>query len=219
MAAMDAPLATKPLNVEVRDALRASFQQAVAQGEAIPLLLHHCLLGCLLLPLLWLSLSHSRRPWLYQARWPLMASISLFNASLARYASSTNMFFAYFTGVITTWGTICIMNLVLWRRPQLEAARTLLLLPPGSDSKPPRVPNRVHPPSLSPATTERTTERPSRSPTTPTPGLEMLSHDDQAACIWQPFPADASFTYRLGWALDLILSFRFSGKTAGPSNS
>jgi len=61
----------------VRHALRSAFTQAVADGRAKPLLMPYSLLGAPVLLILWLAIPHTRRPWLYQTRWLVVAFIQL----------------------------------------------------------------------------------------------------------------------------------------------
>lgn len=212
------------LGQEVLALYRATFWKSVAEGKALPLLIPYHLLGAFVVPTLWLAIPHTKRPWLYQTRWLVMAFIILFDIHVARTASSANMAFAYAAGLTAAWGVIMNMNLLIWTRPQFEAARAMrrqkLAGSPSSQAR--QDVFSVKETSGSTAVIEgRTHQR--RQNTTE---LECLSKREADASdtnrggtndryvyeyYWQSFPEQASFWIRLGWAADLVCSFRGSG--------
>ncbi|KAI1281012.1 hypothetical protein F5Y07DRAFT_315934 [Xylaria sp. FL0933] len=47
--------------------------------------------------------------------------------------------------------------------------------------------------------------------------LYRLAREQEYEYYWQEYPADASFTTRLGWAFDIVSSFRLTGWNSAPS--
>ncbi|PHH87075.1 hypothetical protein CDD83_9336 [Cordyceps sp. RAO-2017] len=193
-----------------RAARRADFAQAVADGRLTPFLVLHSLLVSMIVPTLWLSIPHVRRPRLYQTRWLVVAFVAACNLHLIWTSSSANVFSAYFMGVFISSGILVTMNLLVWRRPQFDAARAVRALAPLK---------RPPPDQMAGSTPYDPRPSPNRDGT---PGHEdrdaasFRSWRTEAALddglfVWQPFPADAPFSDRFGWALDLVLSNRGSG--------
>ncbi|KND89471.1 hypothetical protein TOPH_05854 [Tolypocladium ophioglossoides CBS 100239] len=194
------------LDNAVRNAYRTSFTQALADGRAKPLLIPYSLLGAFFVPMLWLTIPHTRRPWLYQTRWLVMAFVVMFNVNVARHSSSTNMACAYAAGLMAAWGTISSMNLLIWKRSQFEAARTIRV---------PRAPEHEGTNGTTGQDTRHSNQnglrRHKSEGTAAEPTVGGHTEDDKEVFVWQPFPAEASFSERFGWALDLTCSFRCSG--------
>ncbi|EHK17542.1 uncharacterized protein TRIVIDRAFT_160870 [Trichoderma virens Gv29-8] len=195
------------LSYAVRTAYGDTFRLAVASGTAKPLLVPWCLLGPFVVPALWLAVPHKRRMWFYHTRWLVMAFIVWSNVYHLRYASSTNMACAYAAGLAATWGTILSLNLLIWTRPQFDAARVLRV---KKDH------NLVKAASENAKTSKngnengngnelRTRKRlPKRSKS------QTNQQQEEFEYIWEPYP-EGGFLERLAWATDLILSFRCSG--------
>jgi len=57
----------------VRDAYRAAFKARVAAGEARPYVFPYNMFASHILPILYMSIPHTKRPWLYRARWLVVA--------------------------------------------------------------------------------------------------------------------------------------------------
>ncbi|KAK5990864.1 hypothetical protein PT974_09139 [Cladobotryum mycophilum] len=114
----------KSLEDVAREAYRDIFKQAVADGTARPLLLTHMLMP-MLMPPLWLSIPHTRRNWLYSTRWAVVALVLLYNAYHLLYVSSSNFACMYAAGLASTWASMLSMNLLIWTRPQFDAARVI----------------------------------------------------------------------------------------------
>ncbi|PNY25819.1 Uncharacterized protein TCAP_04241 [Tolypocladium capitatum] len=194
------------LDNAVRDAYRAAFTQALADGRSKPLLIPQSLLGAFIVPMLWLTIPHTQRPLLYQTRWLVMAFVVLFNANLALHSSSTNMACSYAAGLIAAWGTISSMNLVIWKPTQFEAARAIKVqrapehgAAGGTTGQGAGCSNRN-------GLRRRKSEGTAAEPT-----VDGHPEDCEEVFVWQPFPAEAPFSERFGWVLDLTCSFRCSG--------
>ncbi|KFA66306.1 hypothetical protein S40285_01922 [Stachybotrys chlorohalonatus IBT 40285] len=223
---------TTNLAVDVRLHRRALVEDAFASGRLKPLVLPYCLLGCYILPALWLAIPHAHRPWLYWCRWPLMAFTIVFNADVMLRRSSTNPAFAYAVGLAAAWGIIASSTLLIWTRPQADAARVVrrrrrrrrrVAAPDTAD-----LPERQHEEATTTAVRENgslrrrsnadattTTTTTSSSPTAVIRsndyGLVDLSKDPDYDYVWEPFDPHASLGARLNWAFDLTLNFRYAG--------
>ncbi|KHN99862.1 uncharacterized protein MAM_01786 [Metarhizium album ARSEF 1941] len=174
------------LGEAVRTSYRTAFLDALNEGRAKPLIIPYSILGAPVIPTLWLTIPHTSRPWLYQTRWLVMAFVTCFNVHVTRTASSTNFACA---------------------RPQFEAARVIKVeagakkagKSENGDWK--TVTEIVHEDVL------RQRKH----------NMDAVLHDkrDEAnnenEYMWQTFPEKGTFLDRLGWALDLSLSFRGAG--------
>ncbi|KAJ9139076.1 Membrane bound o-acyl transferase family protein, partial [Pleurostoma richardsiae] len=192
------------LGAEVRDLYGARIREQLASGEIKPLVMPYSLLGVFILPILYLSIPHVKRPWLYRARFPLMAFIVAFSLNeLAAGCTSENFAAAYAVGLTHSWGIVWSATLLIWMRPQFEAERVerrRRRSPRGGETN-----GSAH-------------ERNNSALRSETEQLQGAAPDEDVAryikdyeYYWQAFPADEPFLTRLGWATDLVLSFRGTG--------
>ncbi|ETS04400.1 hypothetical protein M419DRAFT_73557 [Trichoderma reesei RUT C-30] len=195
----------------VRTAYGDTFKLAVASGVAKPLLLPWCLLGPFVVPALWLAVPHRRRTWFYRTRWLAMALVVWSNVYHLRYVSSANMACAYAAGLASTWGTILSLNLLVWTRPQFDAARVRrvkkgddLARVAGSDDADNS--NHGQGDGNGSATGLRT-----RKILLKSSEKDSAQQQEGYEYIWEPYPSAGGFLERLAWTTDLILSFRGAG--------
>ncbi len=185
-----------------RAELRSAFEAAVARGEARPLVVPWCLVGAFVLPALYLAVPHTKRPWLYRARFLVVAAVAGLGLDMMRNTSSTNMACAYATGLIAAWGTVWALTLLVWTRPQFDAERVQRRL-------------------VKPKTPAAAAAWNGNGNNGHAVG-ELKAPDESVArglaqgyeYYWQAFPADAPFLARLDWAVDLCLAFRGPGTWA-----
>ncbi|KAL2255105.1 hypothetical protein VTK26DRAFT_4104 [Humicola hyalothermophila] len=163
---------------------RDTFQAAVAAGRVKPFVLPWSLLGSFFLPLLYLSIPHTKRPWLYRMRWLVAAACVYLNMRVIQTTSSGNEAVAYVAGCAASWGTFWSLRLLLFTRPQWEAARVERRPRKSVDEK------------------VNVASAPDESVAAALPRYEYF---------WQFFPADESFATRLGWTVDLLVSSRGAG--------
>ncbi|KAK4136373.1 hypothetical protein BT67DRAFT_374537 [Trichocladium antarcticum] len=166
---------------------RDIFHAAVAAGRVTPAVFPWSLVGSFFLPLLYLSIPHTKRPWLYRMRWAVAAAIVALNARMMQTTSAANAAVAYAVGLVAAWGTLWSLRLVLFTRPQWDAARV--------ERRPRRCPKE-------PPATGTGAAAPDESV------AAALAHYEY---FWQPFPSEAPFLARLGWAANLMTSFRGAG--------
>lgn len=216
---------------------RQDFAHDVAKGIRRPFVLPYASIGTFALTTVWLAIPHVRRPWLYQTRWLVVALVLAINFDQMWYASSSNIATSYLVGMASTFGSMLCLNLLVWTRPQFEAARvvrvnrkigtqqprdksksstndslaTVAPLSTGSNSHV----RRRRDTRASPAQDEPEMVRSSSSKIT-RDELEIAAFEEYA---WQKYPEDAPFLERLGWCADLILSFRGAGKLVESSSS
>ena len=175
-----------------RSLYRAGFKSNVALGKARPFVLPYDLIGSFILPVLYLSIPHVRRPWLHNLRFAVFALMAYFNLSMLTCVSSTNVTAAYAVGLIASWGLVWGATLLLWTQPQFNAARVRR--------------RRKQPPSEA---LSHTTNGFRPKPAAPDESVANASNDYEY--YWQPYPAEAPFLERLDWAVDLVMAFRGTG--------
>ena len=120
---------------------------------------------------------------------------------------------------MASWGIILSMNLLIWRRPQWDAARVIKVKVSAENSVDARKLNgttvqngslRVKVNGANGVNGVRQ-RRPESDLTMQDLGNGHAAPEKEYQHIWQPFPSQASFLERLGWAMDLSSSFRGAG--------
>ncbi|CAJ2501649.1 Uu.00g045020.m01.CDS01 [Anthostomella pinea] len=106
-----------------RDLYRAKFRADVQADISTPFLVPLHFLGVWIVPTLYLAIPHKNRPWLYRARWLVLAFIVAFHAHMLRDVASLNFASAYGTGLLAVWATLWNFTLLIWTRPQWDAKR------------------------------------------------------------------------------------------------
>lgn len=202
---------------------RSALLRQVEDGHRRHIVLPQALFASLVLPIVWVAIPHNTRPWLYRSRWLAFALALVVNYEQAARASSTNMAWAVVSGLMSTYGTmLCFQHMIL-TNPQRDAAR-IIKVPCSKDS------NRTctndgesKAPSHIPVKLERAarcepaaTQPPFRARGEAGSPTELRSTSRPETCspscyIWQRFPSEAPLLDRLGWATDLVLSFRGAG--------
>ncbi|KAG5970703.1 hypothetical protein E4U55_001509 [Claviceps digitariae] len=214
-----------PLADVLRATYRQSFLQALQDGSAKPYLIPYSLLGSFIVPMLWLSVPHVSRPWVYQTRWIVLAFVVVFNFHVMSAASSTNFGCAYAIGLWSVHGILQSLELLVWKRPQFEAARVIKVVTPKPKpkSKPEEEADETRLTDAlrqnggtakgHAASTDQSLKLRKSTANLPLDKLAQSETmtDDEIEYRWQKFPAEAPFLKRLGWALDLMLSLRGAG--------
>lgn len=199
-------MSSEPENLGLfyRELYRSQFRADVVAGAARPLILPFDLLGPFIIPILYLCIPHTQRPWLYKMRFAVMALSIYTSFAMMHSASSANVAVAYGVGLMGSWGTIWGMKLLIWTRPQFDAARV------QTRRRKPRgiVPNGNGTLSERRAKCEKVQEK------TTAPDETVCEALDEYEYYWQPYPADGPFLTRLGWVVDLVSAFRGAGMRA-----
>lgn len=214
-----AKMPTPGLAYALRTAYADAFKLAVSDGRAEPLLIPFCLVAPFVVPALWLAVPHRRRTWFYHTRWLAMALIVWSNVYHLAYTSSTNTACAYAAGLASTWGTMLSMNLLVWTRPQFDAARVVRRVRKDEDGGLIKEADGEMHTEMRSTGLNGAIENVNRSgneirarktiSTNGTPNAE--TRQSEFEYVWEPYPSDRGFLERLAWATDLILCFRFSG--------
>ncbi|KAI1813577.1 hypothetical protein GGS20DRAFT_552721 [Poronia punctata] len=106
-----------------RELYRSKVRVGIDTDTTIPFVLPFHLLTYLVVPTLYLAIPHKDRPWLYRARWLILAFNLSLNWYIIRNTVSLNFASSYGTGLLTAWGTIWNLTLLVWTRPQWDAKR------------------------------------------------------------------------------------------------
>ncbi|KAF7541209.1 hypothetical protein G7Z17_g12015 [Cylindrodendrum hubeiense] len=212
---------------------RDAFARAVAEHRVRPLILPYSLLGPFILCPLWLAIPHTNRPWLYHTRWLVIGLVVVVDLDIILSTSSRNVACAYGAGLMGLWGILLTFDLLVWSRPQFDAARAVLLpkstnvgvtangpnprggemgdgtgdgAGDGTDIEGPRengLRQRI-PDSVATSDSHvHVVAKASRND-------EMPQHKDPDY-VWQPFPEDGSFLQRLNWSMDFVTNYRCIG--------
>jgi hypothetical protein len=197
-----------------RETLKALFRAEVAAGTARPLVIPLDLVGTALLPILYLCIPHTKRPWLYRMRFVVIAVMVWLNYHMICGASSTSMLSAYASGLAGAWGTLWGVTVLIWTRPQFEAERVETRLRSrrmngnGGNRE-----QNVH-------SGGRLLHEHANGAFPKSQLSDKLTSPDEtvAAALaegyeyyWQSYPASSSLVTRLDWVVDYVTSFRGIG--------
>jgi hypothetical protein len=205
-------MADTSLALTHRAYLRSHFHADVAAESARPLVLPLDALGCLIIPLAYLCIPHTRRPWLYKMRFAVMAIMIGMNWNMMVRASSLNMACAYATGLAGAWGTLWGLTVLVWTRPQFEAARVErrrkranggLVRQDGLGNG--------HANGAVPGRPEKEEGLQEQARDKAPDETVAAALDDGYEYYWQAYPTDSPLATRLDWAFDYITAFRGSG--------
>lgn len=127
---------------------------------------------------------------------------------------------AYAAGLASTWGTMLSMNLLIWTRPQFDAARVVRMVKKNKDGGLMKVANGEMHTELRSTSHDggpnkvngSGSELRARKAISTTGASKDETQQDEFEYVWEPYPSDGGFLERLAWATDLILCFRCSGK-------
>lgn len=222
----------------VREIYRRHFANELALGNVKPLVIPYGVLTTFGLPILYFSIPHRDRPWLFRARYLLMLYILAFNLRETFTTSSPNFAVGYAVGLMQAWGLIWNMTLLVLMRPQFDAERVERRLAQattdpqvetnGSTNGHARLRDAkedVRPAQNGNAHAVAPMHGSPRAPVQDTKLREAVGgrvvdapDEDIARSIaegyeyyWQGYPAEAPFSTRFGWSFDLCTSFRGTG--------
>ncbi|KAH6898772.1 hypothetical protein B0T10DRAFT_454090 [Thelonectria olida] len=193
---------------------RASFSNAVANHGMRPLVLPWALLGPMILPPLWLAIPHTKRPWVYRTRWLVVGLIVALDFDLIRSVSSYNVASAYGAGLMGSWGILHTLDLLVWTRPQFDAAR--IVKAAKSEKAATDVPSGMAETRTGNGALREDGVR-QRKPNNVNGRVSQGSKDHAASnkgeteYVWQLFPENGSFLQRLNWSADFVTNYRCIG--------
>lgn len=241
------PIAVSPANLanfggHVRDLYRLHFEHELAAGTKRPMVIPYAVLGTVVLPVLYFSVPHVGRPWLFRARYLLALFILAFNLHEALTTSSASFAIGYGIGLMQGWGILWSLTLLVFTRPQFEAERVErrrkkalggAAAVNGSSNGHAVNGHAVNGASLKnghagqnghssltaldgtvdPAKQHIIVKTEESSQVAGAPDEDIAkSLSEGYEYYWQAYPADAPFSTRLGWSWDLVTSFRGVGK-------
>ncbi|KAM3512348.1 hypothetical protein MY11210_003987 [Beauveria gryllotalpidicola] len=196
---------------------RAAFLREVAQGHRRHIVLPQALLTTLILPIVWIAVPHHHdRSWLYRSRWLVFALAFLANCEQAARASSVNAAWAVISGLMSTYGTMLCFQHIILTNPQRDAARIIRVAcgkEAECDAPPPHhaFVKPEHAAARETAATKSHIRLRGGANGTASRNVSRSENGRHVCYIWQRFPSEAPLLDRLGWAADLVLSFRASG--------
>ncbi|KAJ9164576.1 Membrane bound o-acyl transferase family domain-containing protein [Coniochaeta hoffmannii] len=197
-----------------RESLKSQFRADLTAGTARQLVIPLDAFGTFLLPVIYLCIPHTRRPWLYRMRFAVMALMMWLNYDMIVRASSTNMAAAYASGLAGAWGALWGVTVLIWTRPQFEAERVERRVKGMvMDSNGGAVGQNGH---ANGGLLHR-----HRNGALPRSQLadKLTAPDETVAAAltagyeyyWQSYPSTSPLSTRLDWVLDYVLSFRGVG--------
>ncbi|KAI8314567.1 hypothetical protein K4K59_002648 [Colletotrichum sp. SAR11_240] len=205
---------TPLLAAVVRDSYRAVFKARVAAGVSKPFVLPYGIFGTFILPILYMTIPHRKRPWVYAARWLVLAFIIAFNIKIMRETSSTNMSMGYTSGLSAFWGMLSSVTNLVFTAPQFDferVARRKVSKTAASSPKPSRKSSRSNSPAARSISQgglrKRAGSKKRRNNKATAPDVNV----DKYEYYWQSYPENGTFVERLGWVVDLYTNFRGVG--------
>ncbi|KAK4454613.1 membrane bound O-acyl transferase family-domain-containing protein [Podospora aff. communis PSN243] len=165
---------------------RLSFQQALQTGAAAPFIIPWSIVGAFVVPVLYLSIPHRKRPWLYRLRWVVVGLMGVLNLGVLKTRTgSENYAVGYAIGLTVAWGMIWGTALVGMMDVQWDVARVQLR--------------------------RRRTAKREEGGKREAVVDESVRGMREEEYYWEAYPEDESFLTRLGWVVSLYLSFRGVG--------
>lgn len=101
---------------------RRSFSKLVEAGTLHPFVFPYNMYGYLLI-VIYLVIPHTKRPWLYKARWLVLGIISVFQWKTLWETSSASPSISYAAGLIAVWIWAWAWVWLIFYRPQWESKR------------------------------------------------------------------------------------------------
>lgn len=213
---------TPLLATVVRDSYRAIFKARVAAGQAKPFVLPYGIFGTFILPILYMTVPHRKRPWVYAARWLVLTFIVAFNVKIMRETSSANLSIGYSSGLSAFWGILSNVANLVFTAPQFEFERVARRRKAKTSSpEPSRKSGRSDSPVAARSGSQNGLRRRAggkkRRNKVAAPEADADEHEHEHEYYWQSFPENGTFTERLGWVVDLYTNFRGVGeRSRGP---
>lgn len=213
----------------VRIAYRRHFAHEFALGSVKPLIIPQSVLVTFGLPILYYTIPHRNRPWLFRARYLLMMCIILYNARESFVTTSPNFAVGYAVGLMQAWGIIWNMTLLVFMKPQFDAERIekRRARPSENDhvgvngftngrARMSGAEENMRPMqngnSKAPAQTQQKSLQTEHTKAVDAPDEDMARSLAQGyEYYWQSYPEQDSWLTRLDWSFDLVTSFRSTG--------
>ncbi|KAL3417984.1 hypothetical protein PVAG01_10994 [Phlyctema vagabunda] len=196
---------TSPTPQDILDKYRREFALRTAAGTIRPLVVPYHFYGFGLL-VLYLSFSHTQRPWLYALRWPVLATVIAFQAKTLLQTSSTDMGSGFGAGIVAVYIMMSAATWLVWYRPQFESRRIVRREPAqkatqdGLESVTKGAESDKHAISDSTIRKRKISSRPEKE------GMKDPGEEKEIEYYWQSYPDN--FKARLDWVVDLLSNQR-----------
>ena len=207
---------TAPSSRELVNIYRSYFNACVASGDLRPMVQPYysywlfILIGYLCIP-------HVNRPWLYAARWLVMALITVVNLNIIQTTSTMGIGTGFGVGLVAAWGIVWSATWLIWNAPQFDAQRVEVkdkrawlnsiegVIDEGDKSSANGKASKKVEGLRSRQTQNGHAKSQEQGKTVNANGkIKPLEY------YWQPYPID-SFRDRIDWVVDLVLNFRGPG--------
>ncbi|RDW64731.1 hypothetical protein BP6252_10382 [Coleophoma cylindrospora] len=203
------PFNRAPLPSELAIYHQHLYASKIAQGKVRPFVVPYHFYGLTLL-IAYLSIPHTNRPWLYAARWPVLAAIVIFEVKAAFQTSSIGAAASYIAGLVSGYAIMLSISWLVWYRPQFDAKRIEKRKINVAEKE-----NMAKSTSNGLATAVYSNGNGSLKQRPTTNGhtnghasgrREDTNRHDESEYVWQPYPDN--FRDRLVWAIDLVCNQR-----------
>lgn len=196
-------LTSAPSPVEALKLYRADFVRNTAINDIRPFIFPYHLYGFMLLGL-YLLIPHTKRPWLYAARWPLQVLIWMMHFSTLLDSRNMDPIMGFGAGLLGAYGMITTSTWLWWNSPQFDAKRIQrrkIKMGEKSDG----VPEAVR--GVSSGVDRSVLDEGMQLKIVKDTQEETSQSQDAYEYYWQSFPED-DFWERLDWVTSLVLSRR-----------
>lgn len=119
-----------PTYLKVAAVYRREFYKHVAEGSLRPIVFPYHLYGFFLL-LTYLCIPHTKRPYLYKARWLVLGAIAAFQWKTLCETSSASITTAFAAGLVSSWVLVLSVTWLVFYRPQFDSMRVELRMTSG----------------------------------------------------------------------------------------
>ncbi|KAI1118793.1 hypothetical protein F5Y14DRAFT_446608 [Nemania sp. NC0429] len=117
------PASLPDLASTYRELYRTRFHADVRAGTTTPFVVPLHLVAYWVVPTFYLAIPHRNRPWLYHAKWLVIAFVCAFDWYMIKNVASQNFASSYGAGLLAAWATIWNFTLLVWTKPQWDARR------------------------------------------------------------------------------------------------
>lgn len=210
---MTSPLPPPSFAASTNGLYRAAFAEAVSSGRVRPFVLPYAAFVAPTLPVLYLAIPHARRPWLYSARWLVLAAVAAAQVEIALTMSSTNMAMGYAVGLLASGWVLQTAYALVCSRPQFDAERVQRRRRGGERGREGGgvVPNGKASGVDFEVRSNGEVEAKRKGKVAYALDEDVLRYLPEYEYYWEPYPADGSFWERIVWSVDFMTALRGQG--------
>jgi hypothetical protein len=119
-----------PPALEVAAVYRREFYKHVVEGSLRPIVFPYHLYGLFLL-IAYLCIPHTKRPYLYKARWLVLAVITAFQWKTLWETGSASITTSFAAGLVSAWVFVWSVTWLVFYKPQFDSQRVELRMKGG----------------------------------------------------------------------------------------